>query len=195
MQRLLGKVVVPVRSVRRVFAWDDPYITTHVSLCLLFLTLVLVVIPWGPVLHWGARLVGILLFGPHMFFVGKLVDKWAAEEKAKEVRYQEGNGETRRKMLAELREEKEKELAELVKNATATDRTEQQKKATEFLEANRNNLAVRPTRLTGRFRFRSTPILDRSCAIESPRVPWYETAPTEGEAPTIASLAECGMAE
>ena len=135
LQRILGKVLVHVRTVHRVLAWEDRFVTTIVvrltqskpinfastfvrlnrdvalSPCvcagaqycqLVLLTLVLLIIPWAFLLHWGARLVGFLLFGPHMHLVGRLLARNAAKAAEIESRYQKGDSKVRKEMIAEV---------------------------------------------------------------------------------------------
>ncbi len=101
-----------------------------------------------------------------MHIVGRKLDAKAAEEHAKETEYQDGDERTRARMIeearAELKAEMEQRLKEEMKHLAK--RTKSQKAADDFIEANENNLSIRPTRTSGRFRYRSTPILKWSTA-------------------------------
>ena len=166
VQRALGKVVVQLRTIQRILAWEDPFLTMHLYIILVLLMILLMIIPWAPVLHYGARAIGFLVFGPHMHIVGRKLDAKAAEEHAKETEYQDGDERTRARMIeearAELKAEMEQRLKEEMKHLAK--RTKSQKAADDFIEANENNLSIRPTRTSGRFRYRSTPILKWSTA-------------------------------
>ena len=166
VQRILGKVLVHLRTVRRVLAWEDRFVTSLVYCQLFLLTIVLLIIPWAFVLHWGARLFGFLLFGPHMHLVGRLVARKAAQTAEIELRYQQGDSTVRKAMLAEVRDEMEKEVQAIIalRLKHMKNRTEQQVKADDYIDANDSNFAIFPTRTSGRFRYRSTPILTRSRA-------------------------------
>ena len=166
VQRILGKVLVHLRTVRRVLAWEDRFVTSLVYCQLFLLTIVLLIIPWAFVLHWGARLFGFLLFVPHMHLVGRLVARKAAQTAEIELRYQQGDSTVRKAMLAEVRDEMEKEVQAIIalRLKHMKNRTEQQVKADDYIDANDSNFAIFPTRTSGRFRYRSTPILTRSRA-------------------------------
>ena len=60
----------------------------------------------------------------------------------------------------------EKEVQAIIANRTKKmkNRTAQQVKADEYIDANDSNFAIFPTRTSGRFRYRSTPVLNRSRA-------------------------------
>lgn len=83
----LTSVLRAVRSIRRIVMWEDSFLTTHVYTGLVGLTLILLVIPWASTLYYGARLVGVALFGPHMKYVGWQVDKTRAKTMALEEQY------------------------------------------------------------------------------------------------------------
>lgn len=61
----------PLRGAIHLHAWDDPFFTTFVYVCLCGLAIVLALVPWGFVLYWGLRLLFLALFGPHMHLVGR----------------------------------------------------------------------------------------------------------------------------
>ena len=155
-----------MRTVRRVATWEDPYLTTHLYAILVVLTLVLLLIPWASVLLYGARLIGLALFGPHMHLVGNKLEANAAAKAETEARYQSGDAKTRRAMLAEAREELETDLRKRLDAAfrKRQKRTPQQKEADAFLEEHDYKLTIWPTRASGGLRFRSVPIPHRSRA-------------------------------
>ena len=58
------RLPVPLRTVRYTLFWQDRIFTMWLYLCIVLLTLVLALIPWGFLLHYGTRLVGLAIFGP-----------------------------------------------------------------------------------------------------------------------------------
>ena len=84
VQLALGRLLHKLAAVERLVTWHDavtaPLYTAAALLCVL-----LALIPWQHVvpfcLRWGARLLGALLFGPHMYYVGTLVDSLEAKRK------------------------------------------------------------------------------------------------------------------
>ena len=61
------------------------------------------VVPWGLVFMCVCRLVGLLLLGPHMVWVGRWVDTKQAAAAAKEVAYDEADEQGRGALLEEVR--------------------------------------------------------------------------------------------
>ena len=57
-------------------------------------------VPWGFVLHYGARLAAAALFGPHMLFVGRHVDRERQRAKAELRAYIDADEDGRRGILA-----------------------------------------------------------------------------------------------
>ena len=166
VQRTLGKLLLQIRNVRRILSWEDPYITAHITIQLVCLLVLTLVIPWGFVAYWSARLAALAAFGPHMHFVGKRLDAAAAEAADKERRYQQGNGATRAAMKAEVRAEMEQAMHALLAASTKhlRFRSSARVRADDFLDRHAHKLTIWPTRTSGRFRFRSTPILRYSRA-------------------------------
>ena len=123
------------------------------------------VIPWAALLHYGARLLGLALLGPHMHLVGKRLERAAAEAAQMESRYQAADSPTKRAMLQSVRDEQMAEAEQAIEKATSTrNSSELEKKRKDWVDANGHNLLVWPARTSGRFRFRSLPILPRSTA-------------------------------
>ena len=107
--------------------WTDRRLTLWLWIGLLALSALLaalaLVMPWGLVFTCICRLVGLLLLGPHMIWVGRWADKKQAASAAKEAAHDEADEEGRKKLLDEVRAEvkaeedakEEKEKAQLEK--------------------------------------------------------------------------------
>ena len=158
--------MLQVRNVRRVLSWEDTYVTAHITLAFVTLLVIALVLPWGAIFHWGCRLVALLAGGPHMHFVGKRRDRAAKDIAAKELAYQEGTAATRLVLEEAVRTELEAKMVAKLDKLTAAlrHRTTAQIRADGYLERHPHKLIIWPTRLSGRFRFRSTPILHLSRA-------------------------------
>jgi len=113
----LAKAVPKVRAVRNVIFWNDRVVSFYLALLLLLATFALALVPWGLVIQYGARLGGLALFGPHMYLLGRWIDKRRAEERAAEEKYQAASGKEKRKMLDDYREELMKAARSEVKEA------------------------------------------------------------------------------
>ena len=79
LQNVLGAALVPTRAAHRVLSWRDASHATLLYLLLLLQALILALIPWATVVAWSVRVVGLAILGPHMYYVGLLVEKRAAE--------------------------------------------------------------------------------------------------------------------
>ena len=67
IQTKLAMGVVPLRMVRYLLFWQDRIFTMWLYLALVLLTLLLALIPWGILLHYGCRLVGLAILGPRAY--------------------------------------------------------------------------------------------------------------------------------
>ena len=95
MQIILAQVVVPLRAVRYLLFWQDRQLTAWLCLVLMALALVNMIVPWGLLLFYGARIVGAVLFGPHMHFVGRNVDAARRSWLSEVTKYHEADKEGR----------------------------------------------------------------------------------------------------
>ena len=210
LQASLGGAVERLRTARRIAQWEDRYVTALLFGALWCAVLVLAqLVPWPLVLHWGTRAAGFAALGPHMFFVGKYLDKKRAAADALEKEYRAADNAGKRLMLEAVAAAAEADASkklEKAKAAYATEprvvlrppvhsrpratltrcrpvprcrhaktRSKAQKLADAWLEehaASMSTLINRPTRIPGRWRFRSLPILSRSTA-------YYPLPPTE----------------
>lgn len=86
VQVALGELLMHAHAVQRLVTWHDAASTTLVYVGLAALTLALVLIPWAVVLPfvftWVARLLGLALLGPHMYWVGLRLEAIAAQQQA-----------------------------------------------------------------------------------------------------------------
>ena len=109
VQPILGQALRGLRSTKRMLTWTDRALTLWLLLgcCALssLLALLGLLVPWGPVLRWGARLAGALLLGPHMLFVGRWLERRAAAAAAKEEAYRSADEAGRRAMLKAVGDE------------------------------------------------------------------------------------------
>ena len=98
IQRILGEqVLTHVRGARALLAWEDPALTAWVCLALLLLVVVIPLLPW----LWIMRLLGAALFGPHMYFVGRVYFRQKEEAERLERRYQAATNAGARAILRE----------------------------------------------------------------------------------------------
>ncbi|EOD23827.1 hypothetical protein EMIHUDRAFT_457875 [Emiliania huxleyi CCMP1516] len=67
-QKRLGETLQSLRSLRGLFEWRDPLATWWLALLLAAAALVLALPPWQRIM----QLLGAALFGPHMYFVGRM---------------------------------------------------------------------------------------------------------------------------
>ena len=82
VQRLLVHVLMGARLINRVIAWDDPAFSLLISLILATVASVLALaawllhlLPWSLIIEWLIRLLGAAALGPHMYWVGKWVER------------------------------------------------------------------------------------------------------------------------
>jgi len=109
VQTSLARFVPRVRQVRYVLLWNDRIVTFWLVVALSLATVALAMIPWGLVLYYGARVGGVVLFGPHMHFIGRWVDKRRAEEQEDARKFLAADEPSKQRMLAAYREELMKE--------------------------------------------------------------------------------------
>jgi len=103
VQDVLTKLVRPLRGFFKVLQWEDRFLTTWYYVGLVLLALVLALIPWGFILHYGLRLLGLLAFGPHMVVVGRKVDAARAAAREAERLYRLASKQEREETLANYR--------------------------------------------------------------------------------------------
>ena len=104
VQTFLGGYVILLRAMRRLVNWQDRILTTWAVFLLLALSLVLALIPWAWVLEGLLRLVGLAIFGPHMYWVGKRLARQAEEEAEQEQEYRAASVAQRKAILQERRQ-------------------------------------------------------------------------------------------
>jgi len=153
VQRLLGQLVLPVRTVRRALYWQDRIITTWLVFALLILALILALIPWAVVVPWTLRALGVALFGPHMYVVGQRYEKQQQEANRKEREYRDADEAGRKAILAEHRArfvaEQEKQLAASNAKRSATDQARMK-----LLQEAKHVLSVASARSSSHLKYR-----------------------------------------
>ena len=148
LQPLLRDLLCALRSLERTLVWTDRRLTLWLWLGLLalsaLLALLALVVPWSLVWMLIGRLVGLLLLGPHMFFVGRWVDRRQAAAAAREVVYDEANDAGRGALLDEVRAEVEAEhvAAEAAEKAAMEKRPEWMKIKQTYLKGNKYNMLM-----------------------------------------------------
>lgn len=104
-QGILGDVLHRHASVHRLLTWRDAT-TAPLYLGAGLLAVLLALVPWDLVVpfcvRWGARVLGLLLLGPHMWYVGNLVEKLEREKKQAEAAAKAKAAKERRQGLASL---------------------------------------------------------------------------------------------
>ena len=84
VQHALGTLLVmPLRSLADLLAWEDPFATSWLYCGAFLLPILLLTIPLVTFLFvWGLRVLGIAAFGPHMHWVGlRMAESWEATRK------------------------------------------------------------------------------------------------------------------
>ena len=112
---------------------------------------------WVALVEWSLRLLGLAVFGPHMYYVGRYVESLESDERAKARAYKEASSAERKAirevLTAELLEEQRKRLQdELVRHITQVNTTP------------KHGLLVQPRPNAGREKFLHLPIVSRSKA-------------------------------
>ena len=103
IQNFLGRHVIRLRAMRRLVNWQDRILTTWAVFALLALSLILALIPWAWALESLLRVIGLALFGPHMYWVGKRQARQAEAEAEKEREYRNASVAQRKAILQEHR--------------------------------------------------------------------------------------------
>ena len=106
VQHALGTLLVmPLRSLADLLAWEDPFATSWLYCGVFLLTILLLTIPLVTFLFvWGLRLVGIAAFGPHMHWVGlRMAESWEATRK-EEAEFAAMSSSEKKRIIREYRE-------------------------------------------------------------------------------------------
>uniref|UniRef100_A0A7S3FKU8 Uncharacterized protein n=2 Tax=Haptolina ericina TaxID=156174 RepID=A0A7S3FKU8_9EUKA len=171
LQRHLGRVLIYERAVQRVLLWEDGMVTAWLCVSLAVCTVLLALVPWGVVLHYGLRALGGLALGPHMHLVGRWLERRKAKARREEEEYAAANRAGREAILkvhrVRIGDEARKKVTAAAKRHAGRSASERQVAA--FLnDDSRFNLAVVPTRTSGRHKHRSEPDPSRSRAYPLP---------------------------
>lgn len=138
---------------------------------------------WDLLIEWSLRLIGLLAFGPHMWYVGRHIESLEEAEQAAARAYEAGSGTERRAMREALR-------AELLAERRAQLHEELARYVTEVKAGSKKNpahaLLVQPRPNAGRQKFLYRPLLGRSKAY--PYAPPAPPAAQEEQA-AAASIA------
>jgi len=117
VQAALAQLVPKVRQVRYAIMWNDRILTFWLVAALTIVSVVLMLIPWGFLIQWTMRLIGLAAFGPHMHLIGRYIDRTRAETRQTEMQYREAGSADKQKILDAYREELMKEARVQVKKA------------------------------------------------------------------------------
>lgn len=136
VQRKLAILVPMVRQMKNALLWKDRILTFWITTAVVMVTFILALIPWGIVIFWSARILGVVASGPHMHFVGRHVDKERAGELEKAREYKDATEDRRDAMLQELRETLMKDARVQVEKAQLTHdiHSERAQRRTAFLK-------------------------------------------------------------
>ena len=150
---------------------QDGMVTAWLCVSLAVCTVLLALVPWGVVLHYGLRALGGLALGPHMHLVGRWLERRKAKARREEEEYAAANRAGREAILkvhrVRIGDEARKKVTAAAKRHAGRSASERQVAA--FLnDDSRFNLAVVPTRTSGRHKHRSEPDPSRSRAYPLP---------------------------
>ena len=159
-----------MRAMRRLLNWDDRILTFWAACSLVIATILLAIIPWAIVIYYSLRLVGVLLFGPHMYFVGKHWQKQTAEEERAEKEFQELSEEGKVELLAEHRARMMAEHKQRL-DEERRDMLEDNRQLEEYLRSNRYTMAIDTMRGSSNLKYRALPDPHRSKAYPQRKSP------------------------
>ena len=107
----------------RILTWQDRMLTSLLSVGLALVTVLLALLPWPFLLHYGVRIGGLLALGPHMYFVGRRRQQQKADAAAEEARFQAADAKGKALILQEHRDRMmEKAKARIAANEAASAR-------------------------------------------------------------------------
>ena len=172
-----GTVVVPLRWLMRVWSWDDRLVTTCAVYHLALLAVLLALVPWALVLPVAFRALGLAAFGPHMYWVGKRLERQVRKEALWEQEYRRADKAGKKVILQRhrrrLTEEYQARLdREWVERSVGRDRA-----LHHFLKEHKHVGVVEERRDSARFKYRPLPDPHRSRAY--PLTQGREQPPTE----------------
>lgn len=121
-QNVLGEICVWTRILARVRQWHDRVLVMWLHLALLLAAAVSIAIgyllwriPWSLVFEWAFRLAGAALFGPHMHWIGKRVERATKERVEKEEEFDSASDARREEMLADEKDKLEAAARERIR--------------------------------------------------------------------------------
>ena len=147
-QAALRKVIFPLRNFHHVIFWQDRILTLWICVGLVGVALVFALVPWGFVLYYGARLAGVALFGPHMYFLGRKIDGEREQAASERRAFIDANEAGREQILADYEKKLMKAAKEQVAKAQKklAARSKSQLALVGFLEKQRYNFINKNTR-------------------------------------------------
>jgi hypothetical protein len=117
---LARNFVLPMRGLKALFTWDDPFVTTWFYFGLCCLALIFALTPWSFLFYHGARLLGLAVFGPHMHWYGLQLEMATAERREAEKEFAAKSREEQKALVKEMRAKAiEKEARELLAAAVS----------------------------------------------------------------------------
>jgi len=117
VQAALREIIPQVRLVRHLLYWQDRILTAWLALAIILTGIALALVPWGFVIYWTARLGGFIFFGPHMYFVGRVVDKQRKTARDAAETYRWATAQGKQRILDDYRESLMKKAREQVAKA------------------------------------------------------------------------------
>ena len=127
LQKLLHGVLTSLRTCERVFRWDDPILTLELCLglvvaCLLLIGLcyLITLMQWAHVFEVAMRLLGVLVFGPHMLYRGREFFAARTLLDAEARAFAQGGAVERRAILAAHRQRIRQEAMQRLAEETAS---------------------------------------------------------------------------
>lgn len=129
-------------------------------------------VPWHFVMRYGSRVVLFALLGPHMHYVGKMVDRAREDQKSEVRRYREADEAGKRAQLEAYRDHLMKEGMERVKKAqlVLAKRSKQERERLAYLETQKYNFINANTPTNANVKYVATADPSRSSAVPLERV-------------------------
>jgi len=165
IQLRLGILLVRVRAIKRLVTWFDRQFSLIIVAALLGSSLLLAAVgyllsllPWGLIIEWLFRLCGLVLFGPHMHFVGLKVKSERQQYTERAEHFDQASDSERAIILKEY----EQEL--LDKSMHASDAQYKRTAPSDTLCQRYALLKIYPDPTLGRLKFICQPDLTRSAA-------------------------------
>ena len=173
VQMQMGELLITIRTVRRLLAWTDRFLTMQLCFALLLLSLTLSgvgyliwLVPWADFFQLVVHLLGLAAFGPHMYWVGLRVQAQREEERRWDIEFARMPVSERSRLLQIEKERLLKEAQEAMEKEVADEEQMSQREKTSrgMRDAGYHVLKMKPNPAVGRLRFLCEPDLTRSRA-------------------------------